>query len=59
MAVKIEPSQKCSIKFRCHKTECSRGESDVEVQMKQTCVTEFLNEEKIASIDIHRHLMNI
>ena len=33
--------------------------SDMEVQMKQRCVTEFLHAEKMAPIDIHRHLLNI
>jgi len=35
--------------------------SDVEVNvaMKQKHVTEFLNAEKLALIDIHQHLLNI
>jgi len=33
--------------------------SDVEVCMKQMCITEFLDVEKIAPIDIHQYLMNI
>jgi hypothetical protein len=32
---------------------------DMEVQMKQSCVIEFLNAEKIAPIDIHRRLLNV
>jgi len=33
--------------------------SDMEVQMKQRCVTEFLRVEKMAPTDIHWHLVNI
>ncbi len=33
--------------------------SDMEVCMKQRCVTEFLHVEKMAPTDIHRHLLNI
>jgi len=33
--------------------------SDMEVQMKQRCVTEFLHAEKIAPTDIHGHLQNV
>ena len=33
--------------------------SDMEVCMKQRCVTEFLHAEKMAPIDIHQHLLNI
>jgi hypothetical protein len=33
--------------------------SDVEVQRKQRHVIEFLRVEKIARIDIHRHLLNV
>ena len=33
--------------------------SDMEVQMKQRCGTEFLHAEKIASTDIHQHLLNV
>jgi hypothetical protein len=32
--------------------------SDMEVRMKQRCVTEFLYAEKIAPDDIHRRLLN-
>jgi len=31
---------------------------DMEVRMKQRCVTEFLHAEKIAPSDIHRGLLN-
>jgi len=31
----------------------------MEVRMKQRCVIEFLNAEKIAPNDIHRHLLNV
>ena len=33
--------------------------SNMEVQMKQRCVIEVLNVEKMAPIDIHQHLLNI
>ena len=33
--------------------------SDMEAYTKKWCVTEFLNEEKMAPIDIHWHLLNI
>ena len=33
--------------------------SDMEVQMKQRCVTEFLHAEKIAPTDIHQCLLNV
>ena len=34
-------------------------ESDMEVRMKQRCVSEFLQAEKIAPNDIHRRLLNV
>ena len=33
--------------------------SDVEVRMKQRCVSEFLHAEKIAPNDIHRRLLKV
>ena len=33
--------------------------SDMEVHMKQRCVTEFLHAEKMAPTHIHQHLLNI
>jgi len=33
--------------------------SDMEVCMKQRCVTEFLHAEKIELNDIHRHILNV
>ena len=33
--------------------------SDVEVHMKRRCVTEFFHAEKMASTDIHQHLLYI
>ena len=33
--------------------------SDTEVCMKQSCGTEFLCEQKMAPIDVHRRLLNI
>jgi len=32
--------------------------SDMEVHMKQRCVTEFLHVEKMAPTDVHLHLLN-
>ena len=39
--------------------QCDRVASDMEVHMKQRCVTEFMNEEKMAPIDMHRYLLNV
>jgi len=36
-----------------------RTASDVEVQMKQRCVTEFLHAEKMAPTDIRQLLLNV
>ena len=33
--------------------------SDMEVCMKQMCVTEFLHVEKMAPTDVHQRLMNV
>ena len=33
--------------------------SDMEACMKQRCGTEFLHAEKMASINVHQHLLNI
>ena len=33
--------------------------SDMEVQMKQRCVTEILCVEKMTPTDIHQHLLNV
>jgi len=33
--------------------------SDMEMSMKQRCVTEFLHAEKVAAIDFLKHLLNI
>ena len=38
--------------------QSGRMVSDVEVWMKQRCVTEFLNAEKTAPIDTHQCLLN-
>ena len=32
---------------------------NMEAQMKQRCVTELLHAEKMASINIHQHLLNV
>jgi len=40
--------------------QSDRMVSDMGVQMKQRCITEFFHvEKKIAPIDIHQHLQNI
>ena len=36
-----------------------RMASDMEVQMKQRCETEFIHAEKMAPTDIHRHLLSV
>ena len=36
-----------------------RMTSDIEMWMKEMCVTEFLHAEKMAPIDIHRHFLNV
>jgi hypothetical protein len=37
--------------------QSSKMAPDVEVRMKQRCVTEFLHEENIAPVDIHQRLL--
>ena len=37
----------------------AEGQSDMEVRMKQRCVTEFLHAEKIAPNNINRRLLNV
>jgi hypothetical protein len=64
MAVEVEPSRPYSVKFCYRVTDDSRGQSDkmasdMEVRMKQRCVTEFLHAENIAPNDIHRRLLNV
>jgi len=39
--------------------KCDRVASDMEVHIKQRCVTEFMNEEKMAPIDMHHYLLNV
>ena len=39
--------------------QSDRMMSDIEVRLKQRCVIEFLHVEKMAPIDIHRHLLNV
>jgi len=58
VAVESEPSQQYSVPFCCHVTGGSNRQSDsmasdMEVRMKQRCVTEFFHVEKMAPIDIH------
>ena len=58
MAVEARPSCQYSITFYCCVTDGSKRKvlkmmSELEVQVKQRCVTEFLHLEKMAPIDIH------
>ena len=58
MAVEVKPSTNILLHLAAvwqlaAKRQSHRMASDVEVWMKQRCVTEFLHVEKIASIDIH------
>ena len=39
--------------------QSDRMASDIEMHMKQKCVTEFLHVAKMAPIDIHWHLLNV
>ena len=39
--------------------QCDKMASDVQVPLRQRCVTEFLHMEKIAPTDIHGHLLSI
>ena len=39
--------------------QCGKMVSNVEMQMKQRCVTEFLHAEKMTPTDIHWHLLNV
>ena len=62
MAVEVELSHRTFPTCCCHVTDDSRGQSDkmvsdMEVSMKQRCVTEFLHVEKLALMDLHQHLM--
>ena len=62
--VEVQPFDQYSITFCCPVTEGKKRQldrmvSDVEVYMKQRCVTEFLHEEKMARTDIHQHLLNM
>ena len=64
MAIEVEPSHQYSLTYCCCVSDGSRGQSnkmvpDTEVWMKQRCVTEFLCAEKMASTDIHQHLLTI
>ena len=64
MAVKAEPSHQYSIHVVAIGQIAAEGQpdkmmSDMEVLMKQRCVTEFLHAEKVAPTDIHRCWLNI
>jgi len=39
--------------------QSDRMVSDMEVPMKHRCGIEFLHSEKVASTDIHQHLLNV
>ena len=60
---RFEPSHQYSVTFCYHVTEGSRDESDtkvshMEVCMKQRCINEFFQVEKIVPIDIYQCLPN-
>ena len=63
MAAEVEPSQRYSTTFCCCDKWQQRGSltvtPDMEVCMKGRCVVKFLREENIASIGIHRYLLNV
>ena len=63
MPVEVEHFHQCPVTCCCV-TGGSRGAvwqmvSDMEVHMKQRCVTEFLHVEKMALIDIHCYFLNL
>ena len=39
--------------------QSDRMASDMEARMKQRCVSEFLQAEKIAPANVHQHLLNV
>ena len=53
MAVESEPSGQYSVVFVAAEGQSDNKASDMEVWMKQRCVTEFLHVEKMAPTDIH------
>ena len=62
--VGVEPSHQCSMTCYCRVTDGSRGAvwhsgSDVEVHMKQRCVTELLHVDTMSPTDIHGHTRSI
>ena len=59
MAAEAEPSAQYSITLLSAKGHSDRMVSDMEMHMKQRCVTEFLHVEKMAPTDIQWHLLNI
>ena len=64
VAVGVEPSHQYSMTCYCRVTDGSRGAvrhsgSDVEVHMKQRCVTELLHVETMSPTDIHRRTRSI
>ena len=63
MAVEVEPSHQYSITCCCHvmaaEGQSDRMAGDMEVQMRQRYVTEFLLVETVALTDIHSCLVSI
>jgi len=58
MAVEVEPSCQCCLSFvsvqqMATVRQSDKAASNMEVQMKQKCVIEFLHAETMAPIDIH------
>ena len=63
-SVEAEPSCQYSITFSCMQQIVAEGQSDrmasdMEARMKQRCVSEFLQAEKIAPANVHQHLLNV
>ena len=64
MAVEVEPFCQYSVNFvamgqMTAEQQSDKMASEMEVRMKQRCITEFLHVEKIAPSDIHRCLLNV
>jgi len=62
MTVGVEPSTNiplCFVFMTLAEGQCDRVVSDMDVWMKQRCVSEFLHAEILAPIAIHGCLLNI
>jgi hypothetical protein len=64
IAVQVETSANILLSFVAVRRMAAEGQfdkmvSDMEVYMKQRCVTELLHAENIAPKDIHRRLLNV